>query len=98
MCVFWVRGAPDGRKGRAMYMCERESGVFLSVKNLGCSGLMIEKCTHGTPLTLGNHKTLSCGHKYSPCLPLSHTQIKNRDVKELGQVRDWISLHIVIEG
>ncbi len=23
MCVFWVRGAPDGRKGRAVCMCER---------------------------------------------------------------------------
>lgn len=42
------------------------------MKSLGCSVPMIEKCTHGPPLTLGNHKTLSCGHKYSPCLPLTH--------------------------
>ncbi len=77
-CSRWEEG--EGH----VYVWEKESGVFLSMKSLGCSGPMIEKCTHGTPLTLGNHKTLSCGRKYSPCLLPSNTSFRQGDVKEFG--------------
>lgn len=32
--------------------------MFLSMKSLRCVGPMIEKCTHGAPLTLENQKNL----------------------------------------
>lgn len=74
-CVIWVRGAPDGRNGRAasVSMCERRKRVLGSVKSFDCSGPVTEKCTHWTPLTQRNCKTLSRGYTYSPRLPLTHS-------------------------
>lgn len=47
-CVIWVRGAPDGRNGRAasVSMCERRKRVLGSVKSFDCSGPVTEKSTH----------------------------------------------------
>lgn len=90
-CVIWVRGAPDGRNGRAVSVsvCERrESGVLGSVTSFGCSGPVTEKCTHWTPLTPRNHKTLSCGYSYSPCLPLTHSLTHCINFKDSGCARE----------